>query len=354
MKAAVYYKAKDMRIENVPEPIPNSHQVKIKVKWCGICGTDLHEFTGGPIMVNTTPHPLTGQKLPMILGHEFSGDIVEVGSEVAGGWKVGDRVTVDPCVICHQCYECKHAHYNICANLGFIGLACNGAFAEYCLAEDYQLYKLPDNVSYEAGSLCEPAAVTLHAVRRVGVSLGEEVVIVGLGPIGLLAGQCAIAAGAAHVYGVDISRARREGALKAGFAAAFDPTVCDAAAEVKKLAGGIGCHIAINCVGNDASIRTCFEATRGAGKIICPGHGNGKGVTYDPMVDLNFHEKELMGSHVYVYEFVRTLPLLGDKRINEDSIISGKISLDDIVEKGFNELAFNADNHLKIIVSPEL
>lgn len=354
MKAAVYYTAGDIRIENVPEPVPQKGQVKIKVKWCGICGTDLHEFTGGPTLVSKTPHPLTGKKAPLILGHEFSGDIVELGPGLSGDWKVGDRVTVDPCIVCHSCYECKHAHYNICSSLGFVGLACDGAFAEYTLAEEYQLYKLPDNVTYEQGALCEPASVGVHAVRRSGISLGEEVVVVGLGPIGLLAGQAAIAAGAAHVYGVDMSKARREGAVAAGFAEAFDPTVCDAAAEVRKCANGIGAHTAINCSGNDASMRTCIEATRGAGIVICPGHGGGKPCSIYPMTDLNFHERTIMGSHVYVYEFVRTLPLLGDARINADTVISGRIGLDDLVEKGFNELINHADRHLKIIVSPDL
>lgn len=355
MKAAVFYGANDIRIENRPDPKPGKGQVKIKVKWCGICGTDLHEFTGGPIMVNTTPHPLTGQKLPMILGHEFSGDIVEVGEGVKGSWKVGDRVTADPCYVCHDCYSCKHAHYNVCSSLGFIGLAADGAFAEYVVVEDYQLYKLPDNVSYEDGACCEPASVALHAVRRVGVSLGEEVIVVGLGPIGLLAVQAAVAAGAAHVYGVDMSPARREGALKVGLTEAFDPSKVNVKEEILKRTDGDGCHIAINCHGNDATMRTCLDCTRNTGKIICPGHGDvGKPVNFLTMEDMNFPEKTIMGSHVYVYEFVRTLPLLGDKRISSDSIISAKISLDDIVEKGFKELVNNSAAHLKILVSPEI
>jgi len=352
MKAAVFYGKQDMRIEDVKEPVPGKGQVKIKVKWCGICGTDLHEFHGGPAITSVTPHPLTGQMMPMILGHEFSGDIVELGPDVEGDWKVGDRVTVDPCIICGKCYNCKNNHYNICSNLGFVGLASNGAFAEYCLAEDYQLYKLPDNVTYEAGAFAEPASVSLHAVRRAGVSLGDTALVVGLGPIGLLAVQAAKAAGAAHVYGVEISKARLEGGLNLGCTEVFNPKECDVVAEIKKRTDGIGCHVAINCNGNDASMRTCLDATRGSATIASPGHGGGQPAQISTMTDLNFLEKQVIGSHVYVYEFVRTLPLLGDGRIKTEELTSAKIKVDDLVKGGFEELLNNADKHLKILVQP--
>lgn len=351
MKAAVFYSAKDIRIEDVPEPIPGKGQVKIKVEWCGICGTDLHEYDHGPVMTPTSPHPLTGEQVPVILGHEFSGTIVELGPDVSGDWKVGDRVTVDPCCVCHECYSCKNNHYNVCEVLGFIGLARDGAFAEYTLADDYQLYKIPEEVSFEQAAFTEPAAVVVHAVRRVGISLGDTVLVTGLGPIGLLAGQAAIAAGAV-VYGSEISSARRQSALDLGFKAVFDPKTQDVPAEIKKLTGGLGCHMAINCNGNDATMRTCLDSTRHFATIIVPGHG-GEDMKIRSMEDLNFPEKTIMGSHVYVYEFDRTLTLIGDGRINTEAITSGKIKLDDIVEKGFEELLNNADQNLKIIVTPK-
>jgi (R,R)-butanediol dehydrogenase/meso-butanediol dehydrogenase/diacetyl reductase len=352
MKAAIFYNAKDIRIENIPEPIPGKGQVKIKVEWCGICGTDLHEYDHGPVMVSTSPHPLTGEKSPMILGHEFSGVIAELGPDVQGNWKVGDRVTADPCCVCHECYNCKNNHYNICSSLGFIGLARDGAFAEYTLVDDYQLCKLPDEVSFEQGAFTEPVAVVLHAVRRAGISLGDTVLVTGLGPIGLLAGQCAKAAGAAAVYGVELSEARLQSALKLGFTEVFNPKEQDVVAEIKKRTDGIGCHMAINCNGNNATMRTCLDATRGSATIICPGHG-GEFMNIASMEDLNFPEKQIMGSHVYVNEFSRSLALMSDGRINTEGVTSGKIKLDDIVEKGFKELLYNTDKNLKIIVSPK-
>lgn len=351
MKAAVFYGAEDIRIEDVPEPVPGKGQVKIKVEWCGICGTDLHEYERGPIMVSTSPHSLTGEKAPMILGHEFSGVITELGPDVKGDWKVGDRVTADPCCVCNECYNCKNNHYNICSELGFIGLARDGAFAEYTLADDYQLTRLPDSVSFEQGAFTEPAAVVLHAVRRAGISLGDTVVITGMGPIGLLAGQCAKAAGAAAVYGVELSEARRKSGLELGFTEVFNPAEQDVAAEIKKRTDGIGCHMAIDCNGSNETMRICLDSTRGSATIICPGHGSNL-MNIGSMEDLNFVEKQILGSHVYVHEFGRTLALIGDGRINTEAITSGKIKLDDIVEKGFKELLYNTDKNLKIIVTP--
>lgn len=151
MKAAVWYGKKDVRVMDVPEPpAPGAGQVKVKVHWCGICGSDLHEYLAGPIFIPATePHPLTGSTAPLILGHEFAGEIVEVGPGVTNV-KVGDRVAPDACQACWECYYCKRNLYNLCEKLAFTGLMTNGAFAEYVNVPAYTLYKLPETVSYES------------------------------------------------------------------------------------------------------------------------------------------------------------------------------------------------------------
>ena len=119
MKAVRWYKAKDVRIDEVPEPQVKPDTVKVKVKWCGICGSDLHEYLAGPIFIPVgQPHPLTGEMAPVILGHEFSGEVVEVGSEVVN-LKPGDRVVVEPMDVCGKCPACKSGKYNLCTSLGF-------------------------------------------------------------------------------------------------------------------------------------------------------------------------------------------------------------------------------------------
>ncbi len=131
---------------------------KVKVHWCGICGSDLHEYVAGPIFIPVdAPHPLTGAQAPIILGHEFSGEIVEVGEGVTG-WSVGDRVAPDACQRCGECYLCKRNMYNICDVLAFTGLMTDGAFAEYVNVPANTLFRIPDNVTMEAAALIEPLA----------------------------------------------------------------------------------------------------------------------------------------------------------------------------------------------------
>lgn len=150
MKAALWYGAKDIRVENIPEPTVKDDGVKIKVKWCGICGSDLHEYTMGPIFIPVkTPHPITGETAPVVMGHEFSGEVVEVGRNVTNV-KPGDRVVVEPLIVCGECPACKAGHYNLCEKLGFHGLmGGGGGFSEYTTFPARFVHKIPDNLSYE-------------------------------------------------------------------------------------------------------------------------------------------------------------------------------------------------------------
>lgn len=352
MKAAMFYNAKDIRIEEVKEPTPMGKQVKIQVKWCGICGTDLHDYIDGPRQVqHGEPHPLTGQMLPLPMGHEFSGIVVEVGPDYDGDIKIGDKVTCDPCYYCKTCEPCRFGRYNSCEKLGFIGLASWGAFAEYMVAEDYQVYKMPDEMSFEQGAITEPACVALHAIRRAGVSLGETVAVIGLGPIGLLAVQCARAAGAAKIYGVDNQAKRLNGAIENGCTEVFNFEECDPVAEIKARTGGKGVHVAIDANGNNGSMQTAINCTRHMGTIAMPGQASS--FTTDIMTQMNFPERKLVGSHVYNYEFDRCIPLIADNRIKMESIVTSKILLEDIVEKGFEELINHPADHMKILVTPD-
>ena len=180
MKAAVWYGKEDIRYEDYPEPaISNDDQVKIRIKWCGICGTDVHEYRDGPLMIPKSPHPLTGHcGGPLILGHEYSGDVVEVGKGVTRV-KVADRVTVNPLIYCGECHYCRRGKYNMCLKLATQGLAYDGAFAEYTVVEERMIVPLPDGMSYEEGAFAEPMAVAIRAVRRSRITVGDSVAVVG-------------------------------------------------------------------------------------------------------------------------------------------------------------------------------
>jgi (R,R)-butanediol dehydrogenase/meso-butanediol dehydrogenase/diacetyl reductase len=174
MKAARYHAAKDIRVEETSIPSVNKNQVKIEVKYVGICGTDLHEYLHGPMIIPMKePYPLNGHCGVTTMGHEFSGVVVEVGDDVhCGGVKAGDRVVVEPIFRNPDSVFTAKGEYNRSEPIGFIGLTGNGGFAKYVVVEDYMVHKIPDSVSFEQGALVEPAAVAVHAVKTSGLQLG--------------------------------------------------------------------------------------------------------------------------------------------------------------------------------------
>ncbi len=352
MKAAVWFGKKDVKVVDVPEPAsPRKGWVKIEVEWCGICGSDLHEYLAGPIFIPVgQPHPLTGGTAPIILGHEFSGTIVEIGEDVEN-WQVGDRVSPDACQVCWECYWCKRMDYPCCEKLAFTGLHIDGAFARYVNVPAYCLYKLPDSMTMEQGALVEPIAVALHAIRRAPVVAGDNVVVIGAGTIGLAVLQAARAAGAAQVIVLEMAKARKEYAEKLGATTVIDPSQCDPIAEVFRLTDGIGADVTIECVGSDKTAPLAIQTTRRRGVTVPVG-------IFERPSEFNFNdivftEKEVKGALAYNGEFAPAIKMINDGRLNADTMITGKIKLDDIIEKGFEELVNNKDQNIKIIVSPK-
>ena len=174
MKAAVFHGPKDIRLEDVPEPSRRGGSVKVKVDGCGICGTDLHEYLAGPIFIPPvgSPHPITGETLPLTLGHEFAGSVVEVAADVSDV-SVGESVAIEPVYRCGACPACWRGATNLCEQLGFYGLmGGGGGMSEYAVMPSYMVHRLPGELSAEQGALVEPIAVGLRAVRRAGVRPG--------------------------------------------------------------------------------------------------------------------------------------------------------------------------------------
>ena len=350
MKAAVWYGAKDVRVEDVPEPPPpGPGEVKIKVHQTGICGSDLHEYDAGPIFIPTEElHPLTGKKAPLILGHEFCGEIVEVGKDVQN-FKVGERVTPDAAQHCGECYMCKVNRYSLCEKLAFTGLMADGAFAEYVNVPAYTCFKLLPELTSEAGALVEPIAVGIHAIRQGKVLEGDTVAVVGAGTIGLVTIQAARAAGASKVFGIEVAKDRKEKAKGLG-AIVVDPKETDVAAAIQDQTNGQGVDVAIECIGKAATVDTCIQCTKRGGKTVIVGIFEKPGeINYN---DLVFQEKELIGSLAYYGEFDTAIALLADGRIQAEPLITGKIKLDDIIDNGFEELLRNRESNIKILVSP--
>ena len=165
MRAAVFHDAKDIRVEDVAEPTSvGPHEVRLKPFWCGICGTDLHEYAVGPIVIPTSPHPLNGSTAPQILGHEFSGEVLEVGAEVTAVG-VGDRVSVMPLLFCGACYFCRRGLNHLCTSMACVGLSdAWGGIAEQCVVPESKVSKLPDSMTDIQGALVEPTAVAAYGI----------------------------------------------------------------------------------------------------------------------------------------------------------------------------------------------
>jgi len=350
MKAAVWYDRKDIRIENVAEPTPGPGEVKVRIKACGICGSDLHEYRDGPFIIPARPHPLTGQnKGPVILGHEFSAEVVELGPGVEN-FSAGDRMTMNALIICGQCRYCRQGAFNMCVKLGSTGFAANGGFAEYAAVKDYSLYPLPDAVSDDAGAFVEPLAVAVRAVKRSRLAIGDTVAVVGAGPIGLLVLQVCLTAGADRVFVIEPMQARRELAGQLGAFAVFDPGQEDPGKAIAGYTASLRADIAFDCVGSQPSFDTALKVTGRRGRICVAGLSL-KPIQV-PFIKLWGHEKEIAFSSGYENEFPAAIALLADHRIQVEPLISGRIALEDFLEQGMKPLIESPAENIKILVYP--
>ncbi len=353
MKAAVWHARRDVRVEEVPEPpSPPPGQVKVKVAWCGLCGTDLHEYLGGPLYVPAdAPHPLTGAQAPVILGHEMSGDVVEVGPDVTRV-KVGDRVALCPIIGCLECQWCRSGLMGLCTNIAFLGVSWHGGgFSQYVNVHDYMCYHLPPEVSYEVGSLVEPFAATYRAVKQADVQPGETVAIVGSGPIGLMALQSARIAGAGQVVALEPAARRQELAHRCGATAVIDPVHQDPVAAIGELTGGEGADVVVECAGVEATGILAGRIVRRKGRVVV------MGVFEEPApldyTDLVYGEKTVMGSMGGYGLFDEAIQVMAEGKFDGEPLITGRIGLDDILA-GFKDLIEHKEENVKILVSPDL
>ena len=224
MLAVRWHARGDVRVEEVPPPAPpGPGEVQLQVRWCGICGTDLEEWLSGPVFIPAAvPHPVTGARAPLVLGHEFAGVVAAAGDGVTG-LVPGQRVAVDTIVSCGSCHWCRRGEVTRCPALGALGLHGDGGLAELCNAPARMCLPVPDTVADDEAALAEPLAVAVRALRRGGLRPGERVAVVGAGAVGLMAVQAAAAFGAGSVAVVEPLPERRALALRLGADRAVPP-----------------------------------------------------------------------------------------------------------------------------------
>ncbi|MDD5127573.1 MAG: 2,3-butanediol dehydrogenase [Dehalococcoidales bacterium] len=349
MKAAVWHGQKDVRVEDVANPpVPGKGEVTIKVKRCGICGSDLHEYEIGPVGIPIKePHPMTGRMAPLIMGHEFSGDIFKLGEGVSN-LKVGERVVASPLWYCGKCYWCRRGNYNLCRTAAVLGAGADGACAEYINVPAYTVFKLPPQISYDVGALVEPLSIGIRTVKQGRVSPGDTVAIWGAGPIGLFALQAARVAGATRVYVIEKALRRKECAAELGATAVLDPKDGSPVREIYRMTDGIGVDVALECVGEKETGEQTMRLSRRGGRVVYVG------VFHEPaQVDFNrigVFEREISGVFVNNGEFEPAIAYLADGRVKAEPLISQKITIDEI-NRGLEELSNHKEKNIKILVS---
>ena len=340
-------------MEEVPEPQVKDDAVKVKVKWCGICGSDLHEYLAGPIFIPVgKPHPISGETAPVILGHEFSGEVVETGKNVTNV-KVGDRVVVEPILACETCPACREGKYHLCSSLGFHGLAGGGGgFSEYTTFTSKFVHKIPDSLSYEKAALIEPMSVGLHSLRVGSFQIGQSAVVAGAGPIGLATVECLKAAGASQVIMIQRKSIRQQYALRSGADVVLDPNEVDVVAEIKKLTGGAGADIAFETTGSEQCYKLALDAIRFDGTMVVTSIWEGE-ISWNPNAVV-LTEKKVVGSICYCNDFPAVIAMMADGRIKADGYITKRIALEDIITEGFQTLTGpDKKAQVKIIVTPD-
>ncbi len=334
MRALQLVAPSTLAVVDLPRPSPGPGEVRLRVKACGICGSDLHGMDGS-----------SGRRIPpLVMGHEASGVIDAAGAGVTA-WKVGDRVTFDSTVWCGECGYCREGRVNLCDSRQVVGVACaefrrDGAFAEYVTIPQRILHRLPDALSFEEAAFAEPVGVALHAVRRAGEVGGSTALVVGAGLIGLLIVQALKRAGAARVIAVDLDEGRLKLARKLGADEVFRGGETAPLLEV---------DLAMEVVGAATTVDLAIRSVRKGGRVVLVGN-------LSPSVPLPLQvvvtrELDLLGSCAIAGEYPEALEAIASGAIRVMPLISASMRLED------GEIAFvkaKAPGALKVLIISEL
>lgn len=339
MKALMYEGPKQLRVVEAPKPEPKHGEVLVKIKACGICGSDVHGYLG-----------ITGRRTaPMVMGHEFSGQIEAVGEGVSSAYQAGDHVTVQPVKFCGECENCKKGNTNVCTDKQFYGvLDFNGAFEEYLCVPEKLLYKLPESVSFEEGALIEALAVSYCGVKKAGDLSGKNVLIIGGGTIGQLALMVAKTKNPKNLILSDLSNSRLETAKKLGADYVINPNGKDFAEEVQKALGGEQVDIAIEAVGATPTVAQAISVLNPQG--TCVWIGNSAKIIELDMQAVVTRELKVLGTYIYTHEeFGETIAFMEQEKLDFSPLISETIPLERAPEL-FEALVTETEKYLKVVV----
>ncbi|KAH7069724.1 chaperonin 10-like protein [Paraphoma chrysanthemicola] len=353
MKAVQFYASRDLRVVDVPKPEPQGHEALVAVEWCGICGSDLHEYEHGPMGIPPPerPHPATGAHLPITMGHEFGGRIVSTPS--GSHLRPGQKVMVDPRIYCRNCPQCKAGNTHGCSTLGFKGLSgTGGGFSETVAVDARQCYPLPDDIDLSHAALIEPLATAWHGISSCNVPdwSTKSALILGGGPIGI---GCALglrALGCKQVY-LSEPTTTRAAQNKLVADVVLNPIKENIGERCRELTNREGVDVVLDCAGVQAGLDAAMDALRYQGLYM------NVAVWAKPMVVPFPHYlmKEITLKCALAYtekDFQETIDaFVAGKFKGAETMITSRIHVDDIAEKGFEELVKHKDDHIKILVT---
>ncbi len=343
MRALLLKEYMHLEMTEVPEPEVSPNEVLVKVRACGICGSDVHGLDGS-----------TGRRIPpVVMGHEAAGIIARTGRDVHG-WAPGDRVTFDSTVSCGSCHFCRRGEINLCDRRQVLGVSCgdyrrHGAFADFVVVPANIVYRLPETLSFDHAAMIEAVSVAVHAVNLTPRALGDTAVVVGCGMIGQLTIQAARAAGFGRVIAIDVDEARLKMAADAGASATLNSSTCDAPAAVLAATEGRGADAVLEAVGATDPIRTAIACVRKGGAVTLIGN-------FSPQIELPLQsvvtrQIRLQGSCASAGEYPACIELLSSGAIRVDSLISARTPLDEAAV-WFDRLYRREGNLMKVIVQP--
>ncbi|KAG8632158.1 hypothetical protein KVT40_001298 [Elsinoe batatas] len=353
------------------EPLPcGKDDVRLKIGYCGICGSDIHEFLGTPIFAPAagTVNEFTKIGLPVVMGHEFSGTVTEVGPEVTNV-KVGQKVCVNPSLNdrhhgFESCSQCEEGKPNLCKRWATYGLnASGGGFANEIVLKSSNCLVLPDDVPLKIGALAEPLAVAWHCIRTSGFKAGQTALILGAGPIGLAILVLLKAWNAEKIFITEVTQQRAKQAQAFGADKVINPleniadgkvngAATDPVLAATKEATADGFDVAFDCTGMQSTLDTGLAAIRPGGTFFNVAIHE-KPLSFNPN-DVSFLEKKILGGLCYTDDdFKEVIAVMASGKIPFEQMITSIVPLSKVVDGGFNELLNNKAQHVKILIQPD-
>lgn len=326
-----------IEFREIETPAPKAGEVLVRIMKIGVCGSDIHVWHG--------EHPFTSY--PVTQGHEVSGEIAALGADVEG-FEVGQKVTIQPQIVCGKCYPCRHGKYNLCESLKVMGFQTTGVASEYFAVAAEKVTLLPQEMSFDEGAMIEPLAVAVHAVRKFGDIKGMRVAVLGAGPIGILVAQVAKGMGAESVLITDVSALRLEKAKQCGIDYCVNTRETDFGAALVSAFGPDKADVIYDCAGNNVTMGQAIRDARKGSTIILVAVF--AGMAKVDLAVLNDHELDLNTTMMYRNEdYIKAIALVRAGRVDLKPLISKHFAFKDYAE-AYRYIDENRETTMKVII----